>query len=267
MNCDYLRTLILSGGSVAGMEAEAHLEECDSCRELASSGELADLLRMAAPGPDEAIELSPPPTGGALDRVRSLATPTRVVALAAGVFLVGTLNALLMLRSDAPGYPLLRMTITLVSFAVPALLAGFLVLRPIHLPRPNGRLLPALVFLGILLPVVFGLLPVAHALTGAHPESFEGTGADFWPRAIACLIYGSVIGLPILGLLWALGRGGKARATILFGGLTAVALVGNIALQLHCPLVSHGHLIVGHAGVPVALLLIGLPFALQRRRR
>ncbi|MHC4473339.1 MAG: hypothetical protein ACYS99_20530 [Planctomycetota bacterium] len=265
MNCNDIRDRILSGLPPDGPEIERHLEECDPCRELLASRGLASLFRDTAPGPDVPVALSPPPIGGALDRVRSLTTPIRVAALAVCVFLVGALNALLLLRGDAPAYPAVRMTVVLAAFSGSALAAGIFVLRPLHLPRPTGRVLPGFIGGGILLAVVFGLLPAAHALTEAHPESFEGTGADFWPRAIGCLIYGTVMGLPVLGFLWLLGRGGKARSTTVLVGLTATALAGNVALQLHCPLVSQVHLLVGHAGVPVALVLIGLPFALRRR--
>ena len=55
----------------------------------------------------------------------------------------------------------------------------------VTLNASDGRLvLPALVSSGILIPVMIALLPAAHAMADTHPESFEGAGADFWPRAI-----------------------------------------------------------------------------------
>jgi hypothetical protein len=263
MNCDDVRDAVRSGRDPTGPELERHLADCESCAELLAGDDLVALLRGA--GSDPAIP-APPSLGGALDRIRSVSTPGRVALVAAAVGTVGILNAVALLRTDASAYPALRMAVILAAFTVAAVLVGFFVLWPVHLPRPDRRVLPVLLATGILLPTVFAVLPAAHDHVHAHPESFEGRGDDFWSRAIGCLIYGTVSGLPTLVLLFLLGRGGKPRSTVVLGALLATALAGNVALQLHCPLVSHAHLLVGHAGVPLLLVLVGLPLALRRNR-
>ena len=260
VDCDSIRAAILAGEFEAGPEVERPVEECDACRELLAGGPLVEMLRGSGP------RLDPPPVGGALDRLRSLSTRMRVLLLALAVLLVTVFNVFFALRTDAVVFPPVRMLLSLAALAIPGVLAGMLVLRPLFLPRPGRQMLPMLASLGVLVPVVLAFLPAAHGFTHAHPESFEGAGADFWPRAIGCLIYGSIMGLPILLALHLLGRGGKGALLTVIAGVTAAALIGNVALQLHCPLVSHAHLFVGHAGVPILALLIGLPLALRRQR-
>lgn len=260
MDCEVIRAAILAGEFEAGPEVQRHIDECDACRELLAGGPLVDLLR------DPALSLELPLAGGLLDRLRSLSTRLRVLLLVLAVLLVTAFNVFFALRTDAPVFPFARMALSLVALAIPAVLAGMLVLRPLFVPRPGRAVLPTLVSLGVFIPVVLAFLPAAHDLAHAHPESFEGAGVDFWPRAIGCLIYGSIMGSPILLALFLLARGGNGPLVTVLGGLTAAALAGNVALQLHCPILSHAHLLVGHAGVPIIALMIGIPLALRRWR-
>jgi len=260
MNCEELRDAILAGKSATDPDIARHLEECEVCAEMFGGERIDGLLREAATGP---VSLTPPTLGGPLDRVRSMRTPVRFAMAISAVLLIGGLNAVSLLRTDAVAYPGVRMGITLAALALSAMFIIAFVLRPVHLPRPDPRWLPGLVAGGLVLTIFFCILPEAHHQVMAHPESFKGQGDDFWPRAIGCLIYGCVMGFPTLALLWLVGRGGPSRSTALLGGLTAMALSGNVALQLHCPLVSVSHLLVGHLGVPVVLLSIGLPIALR----
>jgi len=263
MNCEDVRDAILLGRSLDEPAIARHLEECEVCASLSSGDALGPLLRDAS-----AVPATPPPPrfGGALDRVRSLATPTRLLLLVSAVLLVGAVNALALPRPDLEAYPALRMILLVAAFAAAAVFASILVLRPVHRPRPDRRLLPALVAIGILVTIGAAFLPPAHAEVHAHPESFLGQGDDFWPRAIGCLVYGTIFGLPVLVLLRLLDRGGTPRSTALLGGLIATALAGNVALLLHCPLVFDLHFLVGHAGLPILLTLVGLALLLRPRR-
>ena len=81
-----------------------------------------------------------------------------------------------------------------------------------------------------------------------HPESFEGRGADFWPRASACLLFGTLTSLPLLAALVLADRRERRPAGSLAFAAAAAGLAGNLTLLLHCPLVARGHLLVGHAG-------------------
>ena len=70
------------------------------------------VLRGAGP------ELTPPPVGGALDRIRSLSTRVRIVLLVLAVLLVTAVNALFLLRTDAAAVPLARMVATVAALVL-----------------------------------------------------------------------------------------------------------------------------------------------------
>jgi hypothetical protein len=98
-----------------------------------------------------------------------------------------------------------------------------------------------------------------------HPASLGGTGADFWPRAGACFLVGSLLGLAAVAAVVALDRA-LGWQKLLLGAL--VGMTGMLALQLHCPLVHAGHLWVGHAGIfVVAVIVAGVGSLLASRPR
>jgi hypothetical protein len=101
---------------------------------------------------------------------------------------------------------------------------------------------------------------------GLHPESFEGVGADFVRRAVACLVFGVLIALPLTVFAAAAGRrpcGGTLRIALIAG---AGGVAGALGLLLHCPLVSVSHRVAGHGGVGlvVALMLAAVLLAMRR---
>ena len=98
--------------------------------------------------------------------------------------------------------------------------------------------------------------PAAHL---EEPFLSAGTGAALWPSAINCLLIGSSVALPALGLMWLVDRGGTGRLLPWLAPLGAW-MAGMLALQLHCPILAHEHQWAGHFGVlvPVSLLWLVL---------
>lgn len=189
-----------------------------------------------------------------------------LLALAGVIVALGL--GLLARRADLGVYPRLRLALELglpLTLIVLALAAW---LRPLYKPPPKVDLRPLLLVLLVLTPLVQALLPQAHT---AHAASLAGAGADLVPRAVGCLLWGVVVGLPS-GLL-ALGLGREGRAARSFGRYSLLAAtlggaVGVISLHLHCPLTSQAHLLVGHVPLPLvaAATAIGV-VAIARKLR
>lgn len=184
-------------------------------------------------------------------RHRLAELPSRVrtvLAMAAGLG-VGTVG-LALLRGDFSSYPALRMALTLLVFAGVGVVAALVCLRSFaKVPAPSwleGTLFTG----GVLAPVVAAAIPIEHH----HPLAWADAGAAFWPRAVACLGFGLALAVPLALLLWLLERGQLVdRRRLALAAITS-SLAANLALQLHCPLVSTTHLIAGHASIIVLLL-------------
>jgi hypothetical protein len=189
-------------------------------------------------------------------RLRELPTPLRVLLAALVLALVALVVAVVTLRGDFGAYPQVRFWASLVVPAGLSLALLLALFRPLS-RRPLGPVRRwGLALAALLVPLAIAVLPPAHDLVHAHPESFADAGGQFWPRAIGCLVFGCASALPLLALALALDRGpGLRRDRLLIaGGLGGLA--GTIALQLHCPLVSIDHLVAGHAAVPLALIAL-----------
>lgn len=161
-------------------------------------------------------------------------------------------------RIDLAVFPRPRLAIDLALLAVAAAPALWLALRPLHLPRLPSWTTTAVIAVAVAAAAVVASLPPAHAL---HPESLRGVGDDLAGRALACFIFGSVVALPMLVSVMALDRSPGLAVT----ALVAAGLIGDLALALHCPLVSPTHLLVGHFTVP--LLFAALATVIWWRRR
>jgi hypothetical protein len=104
--------------------------------------------------------------------------------------------------------------------------------------------------LGGALPWLLAALPAAQ--TG-HPDSVLGAHDSVADRAVSCLALGALLSVPFLGLWRAVDRLQGRDLERSIAAITAAGLLGNLALQLHCPLTSVSHLLLGHA--PLALVL------------
>ncbi|RJO71885.1 MAG: DUF1109 family protein [Myxococcales bacterium] len=197
---------------------------------------------------------------GLASRLRSLATGKRLGLLVLALLALSVFVLLFMRRPDFGRYPLGRMAAALAAFAAAAAALFLYGLRPLYKPEPSRTALFLVAVVAVFMPWLFALLP--HAYTG---EWLVPAFHDHTPKAaLACLIFGTVSGLPFVWLLWALERGSLGSARRSFFAVAAAALVGNIALQLHCPVPDPFHLALGHASV--LLPLLGVYILLRRRQ-
>lgn len=153
-------------------------------------------------------------------------------------------------RADLGLHPALTLVslVLLQALLVVALVSSKLssLARPALGPGRTGLLL-VLCALAVTAPA---LLAPAHLI---HPASLAGTGDDFWRRAGACFLVGSLLGLAAVAAVVSLDRAAGWQK-LLLGAL--VGMTGMLALQLHCPLVHAGHLWVGHAGIFVVAMAV-----------
>lgn len=184
-------------------------------------------------------------------RLRSWSTPTRHVA-ALFVVLIVTLAVLVATpRLDLAAYPRVRL---IVSAAALIAITSF-GLRRFFWPcgervRREWAVVAAAAAL-LVIPVVLALLPAPHELMHLHPESFEGTGADFVPRALACLVFGFVVGIPTTLVALVMNRQPRLTRPRIALAAGVGGLAGTLGLLLHCPLVSVAHRLAGHGAVGV----------------
>lgn len=198
--------------------------------------------------------------------LRSRPTRARIAAALAATALVGLAVLLLAPRTDFDALPAAVYGLGLAATLGALLTVVVAFLHPLQ-RRPPGRgriVLAACVALA--LPALLVLGAPLHDAVDAHPESFDGQGADLVPCALRCFAFGLLLGAVVLVLLRLLDRRDALswpRLLLLAG---ATGLVGNLALALHCPLVAPAHLLAGHATVPLGALLALAPAALGRRQ-
>jgi len=227
-----------------GERPEAHLAECEPCRSLAAGGALvARALARLEPSP------APPAPPPALDDRRPLAalraatTRARAAATLLVAVAIPLLVALLAPRRDLPIYPHARMALAVALLAAVGLGLAARALRRLDRPDRVRWADPTLVAGAAAVVALIALLPAPYA----------SASSPFWK----CLLLGAAVGAPVVALVLALDRVGSRR-TVLQAAL-AGAVVGNLALQLHCPVTAADHLLLGHALlVPLAAALVML---------
>jgi hypothetical protein len=189
--------------------------------------------------------------------LRSRPTPVRAMlaSFVLCVIVVGTMA--IWLRPDFDVYPAGRMQAVLLSIAGLIVLELVLVLWPLQLPAAPPWLMGAAVICAPIGLFFWYSAPAAHL---AHPRSIpaEGVGTSAW-HAVRCLVVGSIVAGGFYALLRGLDRGGTNRLLLM---AACAGLAGNLLLQLHCPMTSPMHLVIGHLGVVV--LCFG--FAVWRER-
>jgi hypothetical protein len=198
-------------------------------------------------------------------RLRSTRTPVRIGIVLVTTALVLGLIAAARVRPDLDAVPPRLFAAGLAVLAAGLLASAVLLLRPLYRHPLRTGALGTVAWIAFVLPAVLVVAAPLHQAVGAHPESFEGTGADFWPRALACFLFGCALGLPVLLVLLLVERRANLGWSRILLLAAAMGLVGNLVLTLHCPLVSAGHLLAGHATVPLGALAILAAGRLVRR--
>lgn len=271
VDCDEITDLIRAGKQLDA-EAQAHVQGCELCTALIGEGaSVAEVLRQASSGLESDLETMAAALRQDLEReestwfgkLRSLATPQRLTLVLMVMLALIVYVWLGPRRADIAEYPARRMLLVLTTLGIVGLGGLSLALESLsERPRPTPRL--AYFLFGLALPTALAALPAAHV---AHPASTQGLGADLMPRALACLLWGTAIALPVILLLRGLdrfegGHSGRSALIAVVGGL-----FGNIALQLHCPLTGPAHLLLGHATVSGLVLIVYFTAVALTRRR
>jgi len=252
MNCDEARDRLKDAGRRHDASLEAHIRECLECALFTADAELgaASESMRVVPGTVErlldGIELRLQRESGPTAWLQSRRTGTRLVLGAVVTLGIPLLVALLVPRGDLSVYPIVRLITIATLLVLLSVVALSVKLRPLHRPPLPTGVATALLIGAVIVVAVDVALPPAHAL---QPASLEGTGIDFLRRAAGCLCAGLLIGLPVLIGVGFLDRGARgSTANDLLAPLLA-AVAGYLALDLHCPLVSRAHLLVGHASL------------------
>lgn len=197
---------------------------------------------------------------GLLARARSLPRGHRIALVAAVLLLEVGAVLLFAPRADLGAYPTGVLTVAVAVLLALGFVAGWRLLRPLHLPA-SGRLMEGLLIgTGLSAAVALALVPVRH--TGAP----AGEGLAFWLACLRCLAFGGALGLPVGWIAGGLRRstvGGAAVAAL--AGLMA-GLAGNLYLQLHCPITDPAHLLLGHAPLVALGAVVAAAVSLRHRQ-
>ncbi|MFO0692272.1 MAG: hypothetical protein U0230_01830 [Polyangiales bacterium] len=198
-------------------------------------------------------------------RMRLRAAPTsvrRAIAIASfvaiAIFTYATAG-----RTDLALYPLGRFVAECLAYATLLGTSLALALRPQHvpsLPRPVVSLFTAATLLAT---VALAVAPPPHHLPLFLVEGFHAS----WTDGLPCLYIGLLLGLPVYFLARVLDRGTPLSSVL---AAASAGLMGNLALELHCPSVDARHRLVGHASVGfVFLACLGIAYLVERaiRRR
>ncbi len=215
--------------------------------------ELRDQVVSKPSGLDEDALFSALETGleqenGLRARVRSLPSVLRTALLLFGSFGVVALVALARPRLDLEHYPMGRMLLfaaltgALTAFTLP------LLTRPVHAPPRRSRSWAALV-LALAVPVCLAVLPAAHEIGPVTTPAFAQS-------AFACFAFGTIAGMPALFLAWLVERQDPQPLARALLAAAAAGLVGNMALQAHCPVTTPLHLLVSHALIGAVLIAL-----------
>jgi hypothetical protein len=185
-------------------------------------------------------------------------TSQRVTLALALAALVALLEGTVLVRADFDLVPRPVLIGLALGLAILSVVGARSVLRPLYRPElgPRGRAVLAVFLLGS--PIVWSFL---QPVTG-HPASSEGAGMDFWKRALACTGHGLVLaGVMVFGLFLLDRRLLRSSfAPVMTGSLGGV--VATMGLQLHCPIPTSAHWLIGHASVG---LLMVAGFAAYRK--
>ncbi len=243
-----------------------HVAECPACEALWAGGPTLAEALDAEPSPVpldallQQVEQALARERGARAWLRSRPTWLRALLAAVGAGAVPLGVWLAWGRVDAAVYPTTRWWIDLAVLVVPIAVALGVVMRPLHRSRWPRWVEPVVVLLAMVAVLVGPAMVPAHH---DHAASIVGGGADLWPRAAVCLVMGTVLGLPMVAwMVMLLRTGGPTRPVPL--AAVAAGLVGVLAIFMHCPIVSAGHLLCGHA--TILLPFVGLALLGRRAR-
>jgi hypothetical protein len=164
-------------------------------------------------------------------------------------------------RSDLYDYPAARMALALLSLFALGIWLGGDALRGWHRPALSRQDIVLRVALSLTLLVGLSILPVPVELS---PYTVAPRGVPLFAHASRCFLYGLAVALPTFFSCRFLGH--HAPYTNWMAAVVS-GIVGNLALQVHCPITEHSHLLAGHTTIGVAVLAYAaVPLLLARWR-
>jgi len=257
----------LASGRDLGREGDAHVRECEACRSLVEDGgtlaaSLRDAAALSVPAvPTDGLEALLARERGVRARLRGLSRVHRV-GIAAAFLAALALGVLLALpRRDLDVFPRVRLILAVGGFAALALLATWHALRPIYLPPAPPWISWSVLAVGLGGPLLWAALPEVATV----PLPIDGM-APVWMAH--CFLLGMVSGGALVLLVRGLDRGGRPGVDMALLGAAFGGLTGNVGLILNCPINYPLHLILGHATVPVGIILaVAIAMRASRRRQ
>lgn len=252
VNCVDVREARLRGAALSP-EATEHARRCPICSADADDdAEAAAGLDALFGGVAETLGREK----GVIAWLRSRSTPVRLLLGAVWMSALAVLFGLGIPRTRFAPVPVERVTVVLGVLAVLAAVLLRVGLRPTQAPAPNDRSILLAIVTGLLLPVAAAFLPPgAHAFD--HYVQYTRTQAT-----IGCFVIGGITGALAVFMLRALDRTAHdSRPASVLAAVTG-GIAGNLALELHCPVTSPAHLLMGHATVGFLLVLL---YGLARR--
>ncbi len=252
MECREIRDALVRGQTPLGGDVDAHLAACPGCSELlADDGQLGQALAATElPAVDASALLGE--VLGSIDKergpaawLRSQSTLVRMAIPLAAVLLVLLYVLLFKMRPDEASWLPGPFGVEVALYALLIGSAVTLELRPLERRPLPVWLRPALVALALVVPVLLAWAPQAnHA-----PLAYAPPGKSFLHMAFGCFAFGTVLALPALVLLWMVDRVGHRSFRLALLAAAIGGLVGNLALQIHCPVTDPDHLLLGHATI------------------
>jgi hypothetical protein len=262
VECRQVHGVLRERGELEGALQE-HVRECLACAELLGQGgmlghRLADAevdASEAAIGDVDGMfgrieqELTRPPS--LVERVRQASTRSRTLALAGMAATIVALASATLSQIDFGHYPLPHLLGSMAALVAAALVAGAVVLRPIHRSPVPGWLLGVLAGFAVITPVVIASV---STVPNDHPSARIGTGEQLFAGALSCFTIGISFALLLVGAAWLVERSGLRRRAAMVLGLVGAGALGNLVLVLHCPIVAPAHKLLGHASISAVLL-------------
>lgn len=243
LDCVDVREALFAGRPLSAAEAE-HAATCPICSQAPGGGEALEPPLFAE------LEDAVRRERGFTAWLRSLPTPVRFFAAidSAAVFILAMVLA--RPRWAFGPMPLFRVVPVVAVLAAELGVVLWLALRPLQAAPPNRKLVLGSIFAGLLVPVVFAMLP-PDAPAVAAPTASEMTTA-----MVACFLFGAVPGGLLVFALRALDRNGHGGTDVSVLAAVGGGLAGNAALELHCPSAAPVHLLLGHATLGIALVVL-----------
>jgi hypothetical protein len=250
LDCVDVREALFSGRPLSAAEAE-HAAACPVCSQALPVDDAAE----PAANLFASVEAAVAEERGLAAWLRNLPTAVRLFIGADVAVALVAIMALGWPRSAYGSMPVERAVLAVTVMGLLYALVLRQALRPLHAAPANRAFVATVFAAGLLLPVLFALFPAE----GPGDSAFDAVRT-----AAACFWFGTVPGALLVVALRLLDRGAHSVGDVALLAAVGGGLVGNAALELHCPSTAPLHLLLGHATVGVALVLF---YAMRARAR